>query len=214
MKTKNLWQRLAGFFESGDLVPFAVITSIWHFVQTLIAYNEVWFVAIAQGVFVDMLHFRTVRMAVRNKSRTAALIAILTTVMSYAFHILFYAHDGLLLVDFLLAAPLPLGIPILAWQQEVKNEPAVKRLESSLNDSEALAARLESKVKHLESKAKELERAKKLHDKMISKMNPVAADVALMLATGELTGRQIAYKHGVSVGMVSGVKSKMNGAAK
>lgn len=119
--TPSLWQRIANFFESGDLVPFAVVVSSFHFVTALVVYGgEAWPVAVLVGVFVDMLHYRTIRYAVRGqRTRAAVALAVLTTAMSYVFHLLFYVDGGeVRWVYLLLAAPLPLGIFILAWQQE------------------------------------------------------------------------------------------------
>jgi hypothetical protein len=121
-QTQNIgrWQRVANFFESGDLVPVAVVVSSVHFVTALVVYGgESWPVAVLVGVFVDMLHYRTIRYAVRGRSRTAIILAALTTAMSYVFHLLFYIDGGAWEpVYLLLAAPLPFGIFILAWQQE------------------------------------------------------------------------------------------------
>ena len=117
---QTYWQRAANFFENGDLVPFAVVVSSVHFVTALVVYGgEAWPVAVLVGVFVDMLHYRTIRYAVRGRTRTAVILAALTTAMSYVFHLLFYIDGGAFVpVYLLLAAPLPFGIFILAWQQE------------------------------------------------------------------------------------------------
>ena len=116
----SLWQRVANFFENGDLVPFAVVVSSVHFVTALVVYGgESWPVAVLVGIFVDMLHYRTIRYAVRGRNRMAIGLAIITTAMSYVFHLLFYVDGGQFQpVYLLLAAPLPFGIFILAWQQE------------------------------------------------------------------------------------------------
>ena len=110
--TPSLWQRVANFFESGDLVPFAVVVSSFHFVTALVVYGgEAWPVAVLVGIFVDMLHYRTIRYAVRGqRTRAAVLLAIATTAMSYVFHLLFYVDGGTFQpVYLLLAAPLPFG---------------------------------------------------------------------------------------------------------
>lgn len=235
MKRIN-WHNLATFFESGDLVPFAVLTSVWHFVMAVKGYGEAWPTAVATGIFVDMLHFRTVRMAVNRRSRPGWLIALVTTAVSFGFHILFYMHGDkpFDLIMLLLAAPLPLGIPVLAWQQSVKVEPLiitlakrrvkaiaararywqkqVKVYEAVMKQHETAVKRYEVRMKELETQVKELESTVNLHRRMMKKMNPVAHDVALMMAGAELTGQQIAEKHGVSTGTVSGIKAKMNGA--
>ena len=55
------WVRIAEFFETGDLVPFAVIISIYHYYKALEPAGDPVWVAIPVALFVDLVHFRTVR---------------------------------------------------------------------------------------------------------------------------------------------------------
>lgn len=112
----NLWSGVARFFESGDLTPLAVLVSIAHYGPVLVAYGEHKLIAYTIGVLIDMLHFRTIRRAVSSRSRTEAGIAVITTVMALGYHLRFYQND------WLLAAPIPLGIAILAYHAAVKRE--------------------------------------------------------------------------------------------
>lgn len=161
--TRSYWQRIADFFENGDLVPFAVVVSSVHFVTALVVYGgESWPVAVLVGVFVDMLHYRTIRYAVRGRTRTAVALAALTTAMSYVFHLLFYIDGGAFEpVYLLLAAPLPFGIFILAWQQEqARNETA----QVDASAAQALAddhKRLQEDNKRLQAANKELQAVSK-----------------------------------------------------
>lgn len=157
MNTQNLWQRAANFFESGDLVPFAVTVSSVHFVKALVVYGgESWPVAILVGIFVDMLHYRTIRYAVRGRTRTAVTLATLTTAMSYVFHLLFYIDGGAFQpVYLLLAAPLPFGIFILAWQQEQARNEAVQADAAAAQTLADDHKRLQEENKKLQGQLKE-----------------------------------------------------------
>jgi hypothetical protein len=215
----NTWKRIAGFFEDGDLVPFAVVVSAVHYVAALVAYGgEYWPVAVLVGVFVDMLHYRTVRYAVRGKQRPAVFLAIATTAMSYAFHLLFYVDGGgFEPVYLLLAAPLPFGIFILAWQQEQAR--AIDDTAQRLATAESRVTELESKVKDGETKLKESETRRKELDRQVKAataplqaVNPLAQDIIAMMAGDAITQAEIATRHGVSESTVSRVKSTLNGS--
>ncbi len=159
MTTTSTWQRIAGFFENGDLVPFAVVVSSVHFVTALVVYGgESWPVAVLVGVFVDMLHYRTIRYAVRGRSRVAILLAVVTTVMSYVFHLLFYIDGGAFApVYLLLAAPLPLGIFILAWQQEQARAEAAQADATAAQNLADDHKRLQEEHKRLQREHKDLQ---------------------------------------------------------
>lgn len=117
---RNLWHKLSTFFEHGDLTPFAVIISIAHYGPVLARHGENVLVAWLVGTTIDLIHFRTVRrlFQVRGQRRIIghAAIAILTTLMALGYHLRFYGND------LLLAAPIPLGIAILAQHAAAKGE--------------------------------------------------------------------------------------------
>lgn len=117
---RNLWHKLSNFFENGDLTPFAVAISIAHYGPVLAAHGENTFVAWLVGTVIDLIHFRTVRrlFQVRGRNRITghAMIAVITTLMALGYHLRFYGND------LLLAAPIPLGIAILAQHAAAKSE--------------------------------------------------------------------------------------------
>ena len=112
MNFKNLWHRLAMFFEHGDLTPVAVLISVAHYGPVLVAHGESVIVAWGVGALIDLLHFRTVRKLFQVKGSWSiaghAGIALATTLMAAMYHLRFYAGD------WLLAIPIPVGIAILA----------------------------------------------------------------------------------------------------
>ena len=161
------WKRIAGFFESGDLVPFAVLVSAYHFVNALMVFGEWQPIAVAQGLLIDMLHFRTVRRAVQSKGAAAKWIALLTTAMSLAFHYLFFTAGidaaGEVVIDWnwlalLLAAPLPLSIPILAWQQATTQQETADTLQSDYNELQDVHNAIREEYKALQDGSTRLQK--------------------------------------------------------
>ena len=246
MNLKQKYISIAKFFEQGDLVPFAVLTSAWHFIQALRKHGEAIAIAVATGIFIDMLHFRTVRKAVAERNRNAWLVAILTTIVSYAFHLLFYvAHlgpDGSVTyawtpIAFFMALPLPIGIPILAWQQATQGDPVIvkrwrnrvkaviriaRRFETALKETEIRVKRAESRLQALETtlaeRESDIQRLKQelqsAQDakRILQHFNPLVQDIGRMMAGAELTQAEIATKHGTSETAVSRIKTRLNGA--
>lgn len=205
----NLWQRIASFFEDGDLVPFAVVVSSVHFIQALVTYGgEHWLVAVCVGVFVDMLHYRTIRHAVRGRTRGAVALAAMTTLMSYAFHLLFYIDGGQLQpVYWLLAAPLPLGIFILAWQSEQARR---EQTQADANAAQIAAneyKRLQDGHKRLQADYKELQATLKAWQTLSSETQALAQYNA-----GQIKAEEAAAALGVKdVRTVQSRAARLNG---
>lgn len=136
---RDLWRRLVGWFEHGDLVPLLIVVSAWHY-AVILAGRDPWPVAVAIGLLVDLGHYRVVRAAVRYSGRTSQaaarwLVALAMTAVALAYHLRYYE------MDWWLAAPIPLLIATLAWLSKVdaalmraaerpsKTEPAAERPE-------------------------------------------------------------------------------------
>lgn len=118
MNIKNAWHKLADFFENGDLVPFIIGISIYHYYQALSTTDG--YVAILVAISIDLIHFRTVRHAVRARTFFSVAIAALTTAMAVFYHYEFYSSVGELgAIEVMIhALPLPIGIAVLAWLNE------------------------------------------------------------------------------------------------
>ena len=133
---KTAWQTLVNWFEHGDLIPLLVIVSAAHYTSILSGYDK-WPVAVSLGILVDIGHYRVVRAAIRyNNNRKAETVRrwiflLVMTGISFGYHYWFYNRS------FLLAAPIPLLIGILAWLQ---------RVDVHLAHSETKSVKLVSKV--------------------------------------------------------------------
>lgn len=137
---KSFWNWLVWWFERGDLVPLLVVVSSVHY-MSILAGKDVWPVAVAIGILVDLGHFRTIRAAfryeVKPKHKAARFlwiayrrtiypanlymrwaIALAMTGISLAYHQRYYN-------DWWLSAPIPFLIAALAWLQKVdRSKPA------------------------------------------------------------------------------------------
>jgi hypothetical protein len=114
----KLWHRFTYWLEKGDLVPFLVIASAYHYVVVLWQHDP-WWVAVPIGILVDLGHYRTVIIAARyrvkgGKPSTFVLrwsVAGILTAVSLMYHWRFYGGD------FWLAVPIPVLIAALAYFQ-------------------------------------------------------------------------------------------------
>lgn len=130
-KLSNIWDRTATFFESGDLTPLAVAISVAHYGPVLVLHGEHWLIAFLVGALIDLLHYRTVRrlfqVTGRNQVIGHALIATVTTAMAMGYHLRFYGGD------WLLAAPIPVGIAILAQHAAAQKADGERDKEAALD---------------------------------------------------------------------------------
>ena len=198
----SILNKIARFFEEGDLVPFAVLISVYHFAMALINWGENLFVAVAQGLLVDMLHFRTVRQAVRTKTVASRLVAVVTTFLSFGVHLLFYSyHDGIWNITptaVFLASMLPLSIPVLAWLNEADHESAiVKKLKEALNTAKGELNTVKDLLKVSEGKLNVIEGSMKTVEDKLKRTEGNLADAKLLLKTSEDERRKVeeALKH-------------------
>ncbi len=201
-KLEKSLKQISRFFEYGDLVPFAVLISSYNYAMALTAWGEAVIIAIAQGILIDMLHFRTVRQAVRSKTIASTFVAILTTVLSFGVHLLFYAYDAetgmwnLSIPAIGLALSLPVAIPVLAWlnQQDkdsvvvtavkrvlngVKDE--LKKVKVALNTAESKLKVAEDDLNQAKAKLKDsellLKQSERLRKSQESELNELREDL-------------------------------------
>lgn len=225
-----MFKKMIDWFEDGDLVPLAVVISVAHYGPVLMAHGEFWVVAWAVGVMIDLLHFRSVRYAFSSRVWLAGLVAAATTVMAMGYHLRFY--DG----DWLLAAPIPVGIAILAWHASEKERGVVDGKLSVVNgelqglrkELAALAERLQERESDLQEREGALQvaerraQAAERHMKEVErdalamraawkKLGPLGQDIYALVTGGGITQAEIASKHGISESKVSRLKADLNG---
>ncbi len=97
------------YFESGDLVLFLVVISVFHFVGALAKYDPAP-VALAVGIAVDVGVYRLVKASLKFGGWWW-LAAVALGVVSYGYHVEYYSASP---NAWLLAAPLPALIVLLA----------------------------------------------------------------------------------------------------
>jgi hypothetical protein len=236
----RFWHRIATFFEQGDLVPFAVIISIYHYYKALAPAGDPVWVAIPVALFVDLLHFRTIRRACTDRGRAAIWIAVGTTVMALAYHFIFYGQVvGNALMVAVYSVPIPAGIAVMAWH--VANKPVdgramliglfrnrvksvlkiARRLQSQMTQLEierqAVTRQLEATGKELEAERKRRETAEnqlaelETMRKTFARLGTFGQDIVMLVGGNGISQREIATRHGVSEAEVSRLKAKLNG---
>lgn len=97
------------YLETGDLIPFLVVVSVFHFVGALGKYDLAP-VALAVGIAVDVGMYRIIKAALKFGGWWW-LAAVAITAISYGYHVEYYSGAPNALV---LAAPIPLLIILLA----------------------------------------------------------------------------------------------------
>jgi len=105
----HLYKSAVHYFETGDLIPFLVVVSVFHFVGALGKY-DIAPVALAVGIGVDVGMYRVVKAALKFGGAWW-LAAVAISIMSYGYHVEYYAAAQ---NAWLLALPLPALIVLLA----------------------------------------------------------------------------------------------------
>lgn len=103
------YKTILHYLETGDLIPFLVVVSVFHFVGALGKYDLAP-VALAVGVAVDVGMYRVIKAALKYGGWWW-LAAVAITAVSYGYHVEYYSGAPNALV---LAVPIPLLIILLA----------------------------------------------------------------------------------------------------
>jgi hypothetical protein len=149
-----LWQSLADFLHSANLIPLVILVSSYHYYRALRSHDPV-LVAVPIALFLDLLHFRTVRRAVRSGERAWRIAAVFTTLLAFGLQWIFYHQPGAgeplaPWQAFLFASIVPVGLVIMAWHHEEtaraqvvdwKGQIAAAQEEAKTAQEEAAAAR-------------------------------------------------------------------------
>lgn len=225
------WERITHFFEYGDLTPLAVIVSVAHYGPVLVAHGEHWAVAWTVGIITDMIHFRTIRQAIKQQGWWLPL-ALLTTLMATMYHYRFYGGD------WLLALPIPVGIAILAYHAASTDETALQdhetalqlaetrlqETETALHTSETALQGTRNELQDAQQQVRDKETALQNAEKELQALRKQLQDAPpipkavgaygrdlLQFLAGDMSGADVARRHGVSEATVSRDKAKLNG---
>lgn len=237
-KLKKLsWHKISTAFEYGDLTPLAVVISVGHYGPVLAEKGDNVVVAWMVGALIDLLHYRTVRrlFQVNGRKRVIghALIAIATTLMAMGYHIRFY--EG----DWLLAAPIPFGIAILAqhaaaqkveqgesrWRKRVRAvikiarrlQVETKRAQAVAEQAQAAANQLQTETNRLQARVNELQEQNRGQQEIIKAWQSLNKEAQVLARYNAklLTVEQAASMIGVKdPRTVQSRAEKLNGVAK
>ncbi|HFE65765.1 MAG TPA: hypothetical protein ENJ93_00760 [Chloroflexi bacterium] len=146
----NWWQKLADFLHTANLIPLVVLVSTFHYYQALRSHDPL-FVALPIALFVDLLHFRTVRQAVKSGARMWQLTAVSTTLMAFGLQWIFYNQPGeseflVWWQVILFASIVPVGLAIMAWHHQWQEQEIV-------TDWQALIAAAQQRAEKMQQEA-------------------------------------------------------------
>lgn len=125
----NLWQKLADFLHTVNLIPLVVIISVYHYHQALRSHDP-FLIALPVALFVDLMHFRTVQRAVKSGVGMWKLTAVFTTLLAFGLQWMFYSQPGesgtlIWWQVILFASIVPVGLAIMAWHHQWQEQETI-----------------------------------------------------------------------------------------
>lgn len=158
----NWWQKLADFLHTANLIPLVVLVSTFHYYQALRSHDPL-FVALPIALFVDLLHFRTVRQAVKSGARMWRVTAVFTTLMAFGLQWIFYSQpgaDGVLIwwQVVLFASIVPVGLAIMAWHHQWQEQETVTDWQALIAEVQQRAEKMQQEVAAEHERAEAMQR--------------------------------------------------------
>lgn len=113
---KQLFRSVMNWLENGDFLLAIILVSVAHYTSVLRPYDW-WFVAAFLGFSVDLANYRAIKLYLKDKGGT---LMIVTSIISLAFHIAFYALGNAGLFSILLGSAVPIAIFCMAYIAKVE----------------------------------------------------------------------------------------------
>lgn len=131
-------KKITEWIENLDLIIPVMIVSVYHYYQALILHDP-FLVAVPIAIFVDLLHYRTVKQAVRAQGVIWWIFGLFWTVLAFGLQYTFYNEGSF---EFsakstLYASLIPAGVFIWSIVSEKQLEPMLNRIEGKLNAAES-----------------------------------------------------------------------------
>ena len=149
------WNRFSDFLHHAQLIPLVVIVEGYHYYVVLSSHDSIW-AALPLALFLDLLHFRTVKQAIETKKFWWGVGAFLSTAVAYAFQFIFYSSPGVdghvleLWKQMLFAAVVPLGITFMVWHHHENETKVVRDWMSELAETRASNGSLQDDLKKIQ----------------------------------------------------------------
>lgn len=150
----RVWEGLGRTLEVFNLLPGVVVVSVYHVIQVLIRLDP-WYVAIPIAMMIDLLHYRTIQRAIRNRGRGRVFafwltMAVVSTALAWGMQLDFYINHKVgagetALVWWQIAmysSIIPLGVAFMAILSETEGEDTPVLYAKLLASSSELAERL------------------------------------------------------------------------
>ncbi len=158
---KNLWQKLADFLHTANLVPLVVLISAYHYYQALRSHDPV-LVAVPIALFLDLMHFRTVQRAVKSRDGLWKVTAVFTTLLAFGLQWMFYSQPGesgtlVWWQVILFASIVPVGLAIMAWHHEWQEQETVTDWQTLITEAQQQAEAMQQEAESEQARANQMQ---------------------------------------------------------
>lgn len=173
------WGAFTDFLERFNLIPVVLVVSTYHYYNALALHDPIW-VALPIAVFVDLLHYRTIRQASRTRHWAWMVAATFTTAVVFLLQFFFYSAEpdtgeralGVM-QQITFAAIVPVGVLFMAVLNEVGVLDAATELEIRLAE---LASRVQEAGRKLTEARNEIKMLQDERDAVLSDGKLLKAD--------------------------------------
>jgi hypothetical protein len=177
----NWWQKLADFLHTANLIPLVVIISVYHYHQALRSHDP-FLIALPVALFVDLMHFRTVRRAVKSGAGMWKLTAVFTTCLAFGLQWMFYSQpgEGETLVWWqviLFASIVPVGLAIMAWHHQWQEQEIVTDWQALMAEAQQRAEKMQRQAEAEQTRAVQMQQEAEAERQRANQMQARAEDV-------------------------------------
>jgi len=113
---KQLFRSVMNWLENGDFLLAIILVSVAHYTLVLRAYDW-WPIAAFLGFSIDLSNYRAIKLYLKDKG---SALMVVTSIVSLAFHIAFYAMGRAGLWSGLLGSAVPIAIFCMAYIAKVE----------------------------------------------------------------------------------------------
>jgi len=177
----NLWQKLAGFLHTANLIPLVVIISVYHYHQALRSHDP-FLIALPMALFVDLMHFRTVQRAVKSSAGLWKITAVFTTLLAFGLQWMFYSQPGesgalIWWQVVLFASIVPIGLAIMAWHHQWQEQETITDWQTLITEAQKRAEALQQEAEAETARAAQMQQEAETERQRASEMQSRAEEV-------------------------------------
>ena len=180
MNIMNWWQKLTDFLHTANLIPLVVVVSAYHYNQALRSHDP-FLVSLPIALFIDLLHYRTVRRAVRSGAGAWKVTAVFTTLMAFALQYMFYSQPGEGgTLDWwqvvLFASIVPVGLAIMAWHHHQQEQEVITDWQALIAEAQQRAEKMQREAEAEQARAAQMQQEAEAEQQRADEMQTRAAE--------------------------------------